>query len=66
MELPLTRQELAEWTGTSTETVIRLCSDWKRRALLLWDRHTLTLMNDQSIVWPTDLNHISRTDRPIE
>lgn len=33
--LQLTRQELAEWTGTTTETVIRLCSDWKRRGLIV-------------------------------
>lgn len=30
--LQLTRQELAEWIGTTTETVIRLCSDWKAGA----------------------------------
>ncbi len=45
--LQLTRQELAEWVGTTTETVIRLCSDWKRRSLIQWDRHFLTLLNLQ-------------------
>lgn len=48
-ELQLTRQELAEWIGTSTETVIRLCSDWKRRSLIAWDRHFLTLNNIQQL-----------------
>ncbi len=48
-QLQLTRQELAEWIGTSTETVIRLCSDWKRRAFIEWDRHTLTLTNVQQL-----------------
>lgn len=44
-QLKLTRQELAEWVGTTTETVIRVCSDWKRRALIEWDRQLLTLVN---------------------
>lgn len=48
-ELQLTRQELAEWIGTTTETVIRLCSDWKRRSLIEWDRHMLTLVNVQQM-----------------
>jgi CRP-like cAMP-binding protein len=43
--LQLTRQELAEWIGTTTETVIRLCSDWKRRSLIECDRQQLTLTN---------------------
>lgn len=47
--LQLTRQELAEWIGTTTETVIRLCSDWKRRSLVEWDRHFLTLNNVQQL-----------------
>ncbi|MBX3171178.1 MAG: Crp/Fnr family transcriptional regulator [Candidatus Eremiobacteraeota bacterium] len=48
-QLQLTRQELAEWIGTTTETVIRLCSDWKRRSLIEWDRHFLTLINVQQL-----------------
>ena len=48
-QLHLTRQELAEWIGTSTETVIRLCSDWKRRSLIEWDRHRLTVLNPQQL-----------------
>ena len=47
--LQLTRQELAEWIGTTTETVIRLCSDWKRRALIECDRHQLTLTDVQTL-----------------
>lgn len=50
-ELQLTRQELAEWIGTTTETVIRLCSDWKRRCLIEWDRHFLTLINTQQFAF---------------
>jgi CRP-like cAMP-binding protein len=49
--LQLTRQELAEWIGTTTETVIRLCSDWKRRALIQWDRQLLTLVNTQQMAF---------------
>ena len=44
-QLQLTRQELAEWIGTTTETVIRLCSDWKRRSFIEWDRNLLSLLN---------------------
>ena len=49
--LQLTRQELAEWIGTTTETVIRLCSDWKRRSLIRWDRQLLTLVNTQAMAF---------------
>lgn len=52
--LQLTRQELAEWIGTTTETVIRLCSDWKRRALIEWDRSSLTVLNVQQLGFLSD------------
>ncbi|MFN8610602.1 MAG: Crp/Fnr family transcriptional regulator [Vulcanimicrobiota bacterium] len=47
--LYLTRQEVAEWIGTTTETVIRLCSEWKRRALIDWGRRSLTLVNPRLV-----------------
>ncbi|MBX3171183.1 MAG: Crp/Fnr family transcriptional regulator [Candidatus Eremiobacteraeota bacterium] len=53
-QLQLTRQELAEWIGTTTETVIRLCSDWRRRSLIQWDRHFLTLINVQQLHFLSD------------
>ncbi|MBS2038898.1 Crp/Fnr family transcriptional regulator [bacterium] len=49
--LSLTRQELAEWIGTTTETVIRLCSDWKRRCLVEWDRQSLTVVNPKQLAF---------------
>lgn len=45
----LTRQEIAEWVGTTTETVIRLCSDWKRRGLIECGSGSLTLVNSRAM-----------------
>lgn len=41
----LTRQEIAEWVGTSTETVIRVCSDLKRRGFIEFGRGQFTLVD---------------------
>lgn len=41
---PVTRQELAEWVGTTTETVIRVCSQLRRRGLVSFQRGSVTLL----------------------
>ncbi|MBT9584202.1 Crp/Fnr family transcriptional regulator [bacterium] len=40
----LTRQELAEWVGTTPETVIRICSHLRRRGLIEMEKGLLTLI----------------------
>lgn len=46
----LTRQELGEWVGTTTETVIRLCSDWKRRGLVEFGSGWLTMSSPKELL----------------
>lgn len=41
---PLTRQEVAEWVGTTTETVIRVCSALRRQGVLEFGKGSLTLL----------------------
>ena len=45
----LTRQELSEWVGTSPETVIRVCSDLRRRGLIRIDKGSLTLLRSSEL-----------------
>ena len=45
----LTRQELSEWVGTSPETVIRVCSDLRRRGLIRIDKGSLTLLRSREL-----------------
>lgn len=41
---PLTRQEIAEWVGTTTETVIRVCSALRRQGLIEFGKGSMTLL----------------------
>jgi CRP/FNR family transcriptional regulator, nitrogen oxide reductase regulator len=50
----LTRQEIAEWVGTTTETVIRVCSDLKRRGLIELSKGHVTLVNAHAILELTE------------
>lgn len=50
----LTRQEIAEWVGTTTETVIRVCSDLKRRGLIAFGKGQFTLINRGAMLNITD------------
>lgn len=40
----LTRQELSEWVGTTPETVIRVCSDLRRRGLIRIEKGSFILL----------------------
>ena len=50
----LTRQEIAEWVGTTTETVIRVCSDLKRRGLIEFGKRQFTLLNTAAMFQLTE------------
>lgn len=50
----LTRQEIAEWVGTTTETVIRVCSDLKRRGFIEIAKGQATLVNTHALLQLTE------------
>jgi len=50
----LTRQELAEWIGTTPETVIRICSQLRRRGLIEMERGQLTLLKTGQLLELTE------------
>ena len=45
LTLKLSRQDLAEMTGTTLFTVSRICSDWESRGILATGREQITLLN---------------------
>ncbi len=61
--LPLSRQDLAEMTGTTLFTVSRICSQWEQQGLLATGREQITLLQ------PEELSAIAEdipiTDGPV-
>lgn len=49
LEVPLTRQELGELAGTTTESAIRLMSRWQKEGLIATDNHAITLLDMAAI-----------------
>ncbi|MBU1880043.1 MAG: helix-turn-helix domain-containing protein, partial [Chloroflexi bacterium] len=55
LDLPLTRQDIAEMTGTTVETVIRVMSKWRRdnmvdtidNHIVLQDPHRLIAISEE-------------------
>jgi CRP-like cAMP-binding protein len=45
IHLPLTRADMANWIGTTPESVIRILSRFRKTGLLDIDNHTITLRN---------------------
>lgn len=43
--LPLSRQELADWTGTTIETSIRIMSRWNKEQVLLTEKDGFVLLD---------------------
>jgi len=43
LKIPLTRQEISEMAGTTTESTIRVMSRWQKEGLISTDRHVITL-----------------------
>ena len=50
----LTRQELAEWVGTTPETVIRVFSHLRRRGLIDMEKGHLTLIQPGQLIELTE------------
>lgn len=47
--LKLSRQDLAEMTGTTLFTVSRICSDWETRGILATGREQITVLNHHDL-----------------
>ncbi len=47
---PITRQDLAEMTGTTVETTIRTISKWKREGLVRTERGLIEILNFKSLL----------------
>jgi CRP-like cAMP-binding protein len=50
IELPFTRQELAEMSGTTLFTVSRTLSEWERRGLVETGRERVTIRTPHDLV----------------
>ena len=44
IQIPLTRQEIGEMAGTTTETTIRVLSKWNKEGIVSTDQHIVTLL----------------------
>lgn len=47
--IPFTRQELADMSGTTTETVIRILSQWKERQIIGSTRGKITILDETKL-----------------
>jgi CRP-like cAMP-binding protein len=45
LDVPLTRQEIGELAGTTTESTIRVMSRWQKEGMITTDRQTITLID---------------------
>ena len=49
LRVPLTRQDLAELAGTTTETTIRVMSRWQKEGIVATDHHMITLLDEDAL-----------------
>ncbi|MCB8933414.1 MAG: Crp/Fnr family transcriptional regulator [Chthonomonadaceae bacterium] len=49
LQVPLTRQDLAELAGTSTETAIRVMSRWQKEGVVATESHIITLLDTDAL-----------------
>lgn len=49
LRVPLTRQDLAELAGTTTETAIRVMSRWQKEGVVATDHHVITLLDEDAL-----------------
>ncbi len=47
--VPLTRQEIGEMAGTTTETTIRVMSKWQKDGLITTDSHHIVILNEEAL-----------------
>jgi len=57
IDLPLTRQELAEYTGTTLFTVSRTLKGWERRGWILSGRGRITISDPHALVHFSEQGH---------
>lgn len=46
IEVPLTRSDISEMAGTTTETTIRVMSRWQKEGLVSTERHVITIVDE--------------------
>jgi len=49
IRLPLTRQDIAEMTGTTVETAIRVMSRWKKQGIINTERGYIEILNRREL-----------------
>jgi len=49
IKLPLTRQDIAEMTGTTVETTIRVMSRWKKQGIINTERGYIEIINKEEL-----------------
>jgi CRP-like cAMP-binding protein len=49
LEVPLTRSDISEMAGTTTETTIRVLSRWQKEGIVSTDRHVITILNQDAL-----------------
>ncbi len=49
IEVPLTRSDISEMAGTTTETTIRVMSRWQKQGLVTTDKHVVTIRDEVAL-----------------
>ncbi|HVL38195.1 MAG TPA: Crp/Fnr family transcriptional regulator [Fimbriimonadaceae bacterium] len=49
LQVPLTRQDLAEMAGTTVETTIRIMSRWQKEGLVCTEHQAITIIDPESL-----------------
>jgi CRP/FNR family transcriptional regulator, nitrogen oxide reductase regulator len=49
LEVPLTRSDIAEMAGTTTETAIRVLSKWQKDKIVSTERHFITILDQTAL-----------------
>lgn len=49
LDVPLTRQDLSEMAGTTTETTIRVLSKWQKLGIVSTERQVITILNQAKL-----------------